>query len=70
MIAGSAFGTKRGWRAKPQQVPASAGPLLLGGLLMAGTGGPQDTAAARAWFERGTRGENADPDAMMALGRI
>ena len=49
---------------------AKRAPLLLGMLLMSGKGGPQDLVKARQWIERGTKGENADPDAMLALGRI
>jgi TPR repeat protein len=44
-------------------------PYVFGMFLMNSDGG-QDFAAARLWFERGAKGEGADPNAMWALGMI
>jgi len=44
-------------------------PYMYGMFLLNADGG-QDFAAARLWFERGTKGENAEPNAMWALGMM
>jgi tetratricopeptide (TPR) repeat protein len=43
---------------------------MLGVFLMGMEGNAPDFVQARFWLERGSKGENADPDAMWALGLI
>jgi hypothetical protein len=49
---------------------APKAPFITGIFLLARKDAPPDFIAAKAWFERGAQGENADPDCMWALGAM